>query len=683
MNKYKYNPINMTPFKWFCLENFPFIEEDFDSLTSYGLYCKLKEYFDKVAHNVNEMGLEVQKLSEAFSELEKYVDNYFKNLDVQEEMNNKLDEMVEDGTLLNILSNYSNLIRVYETFSDVINDINNLQINQKIKVLGYNKINDGYGGLFIILNDYTDYDNYIKLNENIYACYINNIENNYFNNINYIKERHYNTDCYIATIPVNDEQGNKIIPTLEIDTVSPLKHAGKIGSTLTVNGLLSIVKPDDVNKVHNIPSIISNGKIIRDNTIIGIPETYKFVGITKNRELKEYPVNNTSAQYMLNDGCEVVFDTYYKLVENGMIVDNSNTYTNQESGVVSKPNPRMSIGVKLDGTLIIIACDGRTSINMGLTSNELASLFLEKGCINAWNLDGGGSTSFVYKGSKINRNIDNNGTSERNILYTLNFTKNIINKNLTDCYKKIGEEKQNLISQLLSFAITKDTIDITNNNLNDLTGKLLFGYGNSPLNAPLDCKRGYLINIPHSWSADYKLNYNSQIFIDGEQNRMFFRTQFDGIFKDWESITKISAGLYANAINQKITEDNLYTKVLLNSILGSNVSKKFIKFENNNLSTNSSFKIEKPGLYTIRVNAQINNGSDNNSAKYLKMTRDNTDITMLIKKISTTPHSDNEVYFERIIQVKEEDIDKLYSVEYYGNQNDTIVRCYIAIDEIN
>jgi len=107
MNNFKYNPIKMTPFKWFVLENFPFIEEDFDSLTSYGLWSKLKEYFNEVATKTNEMGTQVESLTNAFNVLKDYVDNYFANLDVQDEINNKLDEMAESGILQTILSPYN------------------------------------------------------------------------------------------------------------------------------------------------------------------------------------------------------------------------------------------------------------------------------------------------------------------------------------------------------------------------------------------------------------------------------------------------------------------------------------------------------------------------------------------------------------------------------------------------
>ena len=153
MNNFKYNPIKMTSFKWFVLENFPFLEEDFDSLTSYGLWCKLKEYFDKVAHNVNDMGLEVQKLSEAFLQLKNYIDNYFKNLDVQDEINNKLDEMVESGVLQEIISTYlnANAIWGFDNVSSMIQS-QNLINGSYARTLGYYNRNDGGSALYKIRN---------------------------------------------------------------------------------------------------------------------------------------------------------------------------------------------------------------------------------------------------------------------------------------------------------------------------------------------------------------------------------------------------------------------------------------------------------------------------------------------------------------------------------------------------
>lgn len=48
----------------------------------------------------------VNELQNLFTTLKNYVDNYFDNLDVQEEIDHKLDEMVENGTLPTMLNEY-------------------------------------------------------------------------------------------------------------------------------------------------------------------------------------------------------------------------------------------------------------------------------------------------------------------------------------------------------------------------------------------------------------------------------------------------------------------------------------------------------------------------------------------------------------------------------------------------
>lgn len=66
-----------------------------------------------------------QALDAAFAELHTYVHDYFDNLDVQEEINNKLDQMAEDGTLDQLLLPYFNS---YKT------EINNTVLTQNNKI---------------------------------------------------------------------------------------------------------------------------------------------------------------------------------------------------------------------------------------------------------------------------------------------------------------------------------------------------------------------------------------------------------------------------------------------------------------------------------------------------------------------------------------------------------------------
>ena len=108
MSNINFTYTNLTPFKWYVLENFPFIEADFDALTNWQLFCKLGKEMNKIINSVNVSGHQVETLTTAFNNLQNYVNNYFSELNVQDEINNKLDEMVKNGTFESILEPFLN-----------------------------------------------------------------------------------------------------------------------------------------------------------------------------------------------------------------------------------------------------------------------------------------------------------------------------------------------------------------------------------------------------------------------------------------------------------------------------------------------------------------------------------------------------------------------------------------------
>lgn len=88
------------------------------------------------------------------------------------------------------------------------------------------------------------------------------------------------------------------------------------------------------------------------------------------------------------------------LIKNGDIyVD----MTAQKLGSIGGRNPRTAIGYTRDNHLIMLTADGREGSSIGLTLVELANLMKELGCVNAMNLDGGGSTVMFVKGQVVNK----------------------------------------------------------------------------------------------------------------------------------------------------------------------------------------------------------------------------------------------------------------------------------------
>lgn len=64
-------------------------------------------------------------------------------------------------------------------------------------------------------------------------------------------------------------------------------------------------------------------------------------------------------------------------------------------------NPRTAIGQKADGTVLLLVIDGRQASSLGATYDDLVTIMLEYGAVNAANLDGGSSAHMIYEGELI------------------------------------------------------------------------------------------------------------------------------------------------------------------------------------------------------------------------------------------------------------------------------------------
>lgn len=163
-NEYK----KVCPFKFWVLQNFPFIDEDFDSLTNYELMCKLSAKINEIIKSVNDIGESEEQLYNAFDSLKSYVDNYFDNLDVQDEINNKLDDMASKGELEEIIAQYLEVASLlcYNTKAD-LKGAENLIDGSFAKTFGNLTYNDGLGNLYkireLINTDVVDDDNLVAL----------------------------------------------------------------------------------------------------------------------------------------------------------------------------------------------------------------------------------------------------------------------------------------------------------------------------------------------------------------------------------------------------------------------------------------------------------------------------------------------------------------------------------------
>lgn len=65
-------------------------------------------------------------------------------------------------------------------------------------------------------------------------------------------------------------------------------------------------------------------------------------------------------------------------------------------------NPRTAIGQTADGTVLLLVIDGRQTTSLGATYDDLVSIMLQNGAVNAANLDGGSSSLMYLNGELVN-----------------------------------------------------------------------------------------------------------------------------------------------------------------------------------------------------------------------------------------------------------------------------------------
>ena len=111
------------PFVRFVASAIPMVFDN--SLSYYECLAALTKYLQDVVDVINNNGAVTEEYIVKFEELKSYVEHYFDNLDVQEEINNKLDAMVLDGTMDTIINQ--------EIFGQINSDISDL--NGKVGTL--------------------------------------------------------------------------------------------------------------------------------------------------------------------------------------------------------------------------------------------------------------------------------------------------------------------------------------------------------------------------------------------------------------------------------------------------------------------------------------------------------------------------------------------------------------------
>lgn len=133
-------PNKLNPFKHFCMTIGALPSSYMESMSYYEMLEWLCNYLQ------NTVVPAVNNNANALEELQDYVKHYFDNLDVQDEIDNKLDEMAQSGQLAELVAQYLDLgaLLSFDTLADMKAGTN-FKDGSNLRIMGKDTYNDGRG----------------------------------------------------------------------------------------------------------------------------------------------------------------------------------------------------------------------------------------------------------------------------------------------------------------------------------------------------------------------------------------------------------------------------------------------------------------------------------------------------------------------------------------------------------
>lgn len=215
----------------------------------------------------------------------------------------------------------------------------------------------------------------------------------------------YNTKIYIADVQIADPSylktalaGNTYGRNIK-DTTSNMARA--CNAILAING--------DYYGFRDTGFVLRNGVMYRS-----IAREYgddQALIIDKEGNFKVIHESQTDVEKLNIDDIWQIFCFGPALIENGEIVVDKTA----EVSKAKNSNPRTAIGQISRLHYVFIVSDGRTRESRGLSLYELAQELKERGCVTAYNLDGGGSSTMYFNGRVINNPTDGRKSGERKV----------------------------------------------------------------------------------------------------------------------------------------------------------------------------------------------------------------------------------------------------------------------------
>ena len=196
---------------------------------------------------------------------------------------------------------------------------------------------------------------------------------------------------YLKTAFANNTYGKNI--TAKTSTI-----ADSVNAILAING--------DYYGVQETGYVLKNGVIYRNTA-----SNREDLVIYQDGSFKIINEKDISLEDLVKEGAYNILSFGPALVSNSKVsVDE-----NDEVGRAMASNPRTAIGYIADNHYVFVVSDGRTNESVGLSLYQLANFMKSLGCVTAYNLDGGGSSTMYFNGEVVNNPTTNGRISERSV----------------------------------------------------------------------------------------------------------------------------------------------------------------------------------------------------------------------------------------------------------------------------
>lgn len=207
----------------------------------------------------------------------------------------------------------------------------------------------------------------------------------------YVADVELSSTLYLKTAFANDTYGKNV--TAATSTIAEANNA-----ILAING--------DYYGAQEKGYVIRNGIVYRSSA-----KGAQILCIYADGTMKIINDRDYTADELVGMGVWQAFSFGPGLVENGSVsVDE-----NDEVGRAKASNPRTAIGMIDANHFVFVVSDGRTNESEGLSLYELAEFMRGLGVKEAYNLDGGGSSTMVFNGIVINNPTSGGRIKERGV----------------------------------------------------------------------------------------------------------------------------------------------------------------------------------------------------------------------------------------------------------------------------